>query len=338
MIIAVTKETTSEERRVALTPSAVKKLTELGIKIKIEKDAGQKSGYDDQSYIQAGAEISQTAADCLAQADFLFKINAPKAEEWNLISENTSVIADFRNGIGIDEKIIEKKALSLYALERIPRISRAQNMDILSSQDNLSGYKAALDAVNRLNRAAPMMTTAAGSVLPIKVLVIGIGVAGLQAIATAKRLGANVSATDVRAETKEQALSLGARFIENSQINEQLTEADIIITAAGSAPKAPVLVKKEQLDNLKKDAIMFDLSGNVENPEHSPSFRTAKGAEVIFNPQTAALIPYTASNLFANNISNFFRLLSPDYKIKPQPDFNDEIIASTCIYYQGKRR
>ena len=338
MIIAVTKETTPEERRVALTPPAVKKLSELGLRIRIEKDAGLKSGYDDQSYVQAGAEVLKTAADCLEKADFLFKINAPTAEEWNSISENTSIVADFRNATGLDEKIIEKKALSLYALEKMPRISRAQNMDILSSQDNLAGYKAALDAVNRLNRAAPMMTTAAGSVLPIKVLIIGIGVAGLQAIATAKRLGANVSATDVRAETKEQALSLGARFIENSQINEQLKEADIIITAAGSAPKAPVLVKKEQLDNLKKDAIVFDLSGNIENPQHKPNFTTANGTEIIFNPQTAALIPYTASKLFTNNISNYFRLLSPDYKIQPQPDFGDEIIAKTCIYYQGKRR
>ena len=207
-------------------------------------------------------------------------------------------------------------------------------MDILSSQDNLAGYKAVLEAANKLNRAVPMMTTAAGSVPPIKVLVLGVGVAGLQAIATAKRLGAVVSAFDVRKETEEQALSLGARFLQNSQIEENIQNADIIITAAGSAPNAPILISEKQIALIKNNAVAYDLSGNIDNPQKKENRKTDSGAEIIFNPLTAALLPLTASVLYANNLCNFSKLIQ-NPKV---PDFTDEIIDKTCIYHQGKRR
>lgn len=167
------------------------------------------------------------------------------------------MIADFRTFVP-DWELIKNRRFSLFALERIPRISRAQDMDILSSQDNLAGYKAAIEAVNMLNRAVPMMTTAAGSVMPAKILVVGIGVAGLQAIATAKRLGAVVFAHDIRPETREQAESLGARFVEPERLNETIAEADVVITAAGSPPRAPILFKQKEIGLLKAGSVLID--------------------------------------------------------------------------------
>ena len=232
MIIAVLKETADYERRVALTPPAAQKLTADGTKIKMEKGAGKAAGFADKEYENAGVEIAEDAAAALKGASLLFKIRAPSAEETKRLPDGLTVIADFRTFVP-DWELIKNRRFSLFALERIPRISRAQDMDILSSQDNLAGYKAAIEAVNMLNRAVPMMTTAAGSVMPAKILVVGIGVAGLQAIATAKRLGAVVFAHDIRPETREQAESLGARFVEPERLNETIAEADVVITAAG---------------------------------------------------------------------------------------------------------
>ena len=179
MIIAVLKETADYERRVALTPSAAQKLGADGIKVKMEKGAGKAAGFADEEYENAGVEIAADAAAALKGASLLFKIQAPSTEETKRLPDRLTVIADFRTFVP-DWELIKNRRFSLFALERIPRISRAQDMDILSSQDNLAGYKAAIEAINMLNRAVPMMTTAAGSVMPAKILVVGIGVAGNQ--------------------------------------------------------------------------------------------------------------------------------------------------------------
>lgn len=256
MIIAVLKETADYERRVALTPPAAQKLTADGTKIKMEKGAGKAAGFADKEYENAGVEIAEDAAAALKGASLLFKIRAPSAEETKRLPDGLTVIADFRTFVP-DWELIKNRRFSLFALERIPRISRAQDMDILSSQDNLAGYKAAIEAVNMLNRAVPMMTTAAGSVMPAKILVVGIGVAGLQAIATAKRLGAVVFAHDIRPETREQAESLGARFVEPERLNETIAEADVVITAAGSPPRAPILFKQKEIGLLKAGSVLI---------------------------------------------------------------------------------
>ena len=334
MIKAALRETFFQENRVALAPSTIKKFASNDVTFQIETGAGINAGFRDKEYIEAGVKIMPDAEQTLKGADFLFKVHAPSDKEWQILPDNIVVIADFRTCKNIPEDIVEKRNLTLFALEKMPRISRAQNMDILSSQDNLAGYKAVLEAANKLNRAVPMMTTAAGSVPPIKVLVLGVGVAGLQAIATAKRLGAVVSAFDVRKETEEQALSLGARFLQNSQIEENIQNADIIITAAGSAPNAPILISEKQIALIKNNAVAYDLSGNIDNPQKKENRKTDSGAEIIFNPLTAALLPLTASVLYANNLCNFSKLIQ-NPKV---PDFTDEIIDKTCIYHQGKRR
>lgn len=337
MIIAVLKETADYEQRVAATPDVVRKLTESAIRIKVEKEAGKAAGFSDDDYLQAGAEITATAEQTVQDAAVLFKVRAPASEDLARLPDGISVIADFRR-FKADDELIFNHRLSLYALEKIPRISRAQNMDILSSQDNLAGYKAVLEAVNMLNRVVPMMTTAAGSVPPAKVLIIGIGVAGLQAIATAKRLGAAVSASDIRPETREQAKSLGARFVTSENLDSAIFESDIIITAAGSSPGAPILIREKQLKSLRPGSILVDISGNVEALDYPKTYLTATGATVTGDQMMAALLPHTASILFANNIYNYFRLLQPDALPAANPDFNDEIINRTCIYYQGKKR
>lgn len=333
MIIAVTKETTDKEQRVALTPTTVQKLIANNIKIKIEKGSGTAAGFLDSQYLDAGAKLIETRQETVMDADYLFKIMAPNTLEMKELPKKTTIIADCRD-IDINDPLIFKKELTFFALEKIPRISRAQNMDILSSQDNLAGYKAVLESVNILNRVIPMMTTAAGSIPPAKILIIGIGVAGLQAIATAKRLGAVVLAYDIRPETKEQALSLGARFIETTELNKTISEADIVITAAGSPSKAPLLIKENELNLLKHNSVLIDISGNVDKKHNIRSFTTKKGAFVVIDKIMPALLPQTASYLFANNIFSFFQLLT-SYN---EPDFKDEIINQTCLFYHGEKR
>ena len=334
MNIAVLKETSAGEKRVALTPDAVRKLSAEGLEIKIEKDAGLNAGFADKEYMAAGAKMAPNAKSALQNAEFLFKINAPSAEESKIFPENLTVIADFR-GFSPDRALIKKQRFSFFALDRIPRISRAQSMDILSSQDNLAGYKAVLEAVNTLNRAVPMMTTAAGSVMPVRVLIIGVGVAGLQAMATAKRLGASVYASDIREEAGKQAESLGARFIEKSAVNSFLYEADIIITAAGSLPAAPLLLGRKEIKRLKANSVLVDIAGNVGGIGQKEIYTAENGTVVISDRHLASSLPDTASRLFANNICNFFNL--PGFRER-KPDFADDIINQTCLCWQGKIR
>lgn len=338
MIIGILKEITDYEQRVAATPESVKKFNDLGFKVRLEKDAGAMAGFSDHSYREAGAAIvpspEKTAHDC----DILLKIEAPLPNELDFIPDHTVIIADFRYFNRFDNRqIVQNKKLTCYALEKIPRISRAQNMDILSSQDNLAGYKAVLEAVNITKRAVPMMITAAGSITPAKILIVGIGVAGLQAIATAKRMGGMVFASDIRSETREQAESLGARFVANNELSERMEEMNIIITAAGSPGAAPKLFDSHLADKLLPGTVVIDISGNFKDLT-SPQTISEKNVTIVSDQLMPALLSHSASRLFAGNLFNFVQMLYPKGIAAAEPDFTDPIINQTCICYQGKMR
>lgn len=215
MIIAVLKEIKARENRVAASPEVVAKLSSWGFHFHIEKNAGLKAGFSDEEYKKAGAEITTSPKATYENADYVFKIWAPLPEEDKYLTKEMTIIANFQ-ALSNKERLekFAKLGVQCFALDLMPRISRAQSMDILSSQSNLAGYKAVIEAVAALDKAIPLMMTAAGTVPPAKVLILGAGVAGLQAIATAKRLGAQVYASDVRPQVKEQVESLGGRFLE----------------------------------------------------------------------------------------------------------------------------
>lgn len=315
MLIGVIKETIEHENRVAITPDIAKKLTADGLQIIIEKNAGFSAGYSDEQYILSGAKICDSQQQICATCNVLFKIWAPSNQECSWLENSPLIIADFRRA---DNFLC--RTFRAFALNKIPRISRAQSMDILSSQDNLSGYKAALLAINLSNRCAPLLITSAGTLAPLKILIFGLGVCGLQAAATAKRLGAKVYATDIRAETKEQSLSVGAVFLDSIT---DFTGYDIIITCAGTFPHAPVIITPAIFDTISESTILIDVSGNIDSSIFSPNlFREHNLPSKIAN---------SASTLFANNIYNFFRFIYDFSAQNFNLDFQDEIISATYI-------
>src|SRR5882762_1783223 len=289
MIIAIPKERRADETRVAATPETVKKLKGLGLEIVIEKDAGQAANFADADYQAAGAKIAPDEAAALGNADIVLKVRGPGEAEIAQLKRGAILVALLAPATEKDAIAkLAQAGVSAFAMELLPRISRAQAMDVLSSQANLAGYKAVIDAAAEFGRAMPMMMTAAGTIAPARVLVMGVGVAGLQAIATAKRLGAIVSATDVRPATKEQVESLGGTFIavmdeefKNAQtvggyakemskeyqakqaalIAETIKKQDIIITTALiPGRKAPVLVSEEMVKTMKPGSVIVDLA------------------------------------------------------------------------------
>lgn len=368
MIIAIPKEIKKGENRVAATPDTVKKMSEWGYTLHVEKDAGLAAGFSDEDYRAAGAEITSTPAHTYNNADIVCKIWAPQPEEDIYLEKGMTIIANFQ-ALNQPQRI-EKFAefgLQCFALELLPRISRAQSMDILSSQSNLAGYKAVINAVGKLGKAVPMMMTAAGTITPAKVLILGAGVAGLQAIATAKRLGAQVFASDVRPQVKEQVESLGARFVEvkteehfeteggyaretsdeykkqqSIAVAEQLAKTDIAITTALIPGKpAPQLITKEMIAGMPKGAVIIDMAvetgGNVAGSEVDQEVEI-DGVKIIGNSNLAAELPNSASLLFAKNIYNF---LSPMYNPEQKKiifNFEDELIDKTCICKDGEKR
>lgn len=366
MIIAVPKELRKGETRVAVSPEIVKKLTAWNFTVKIEKNAGNAAGFSDEDYLAAGAEIKSSAKETYKNAELIFKIWAPLPEEDKFLTPEMAVIANFQSFDNIKRlTALAKTGITGFALERMPRISRAQSMDILSSQSNLAGYKAVLDAVNNLDKAVPMMMTAAGTIAPAKALILGAGVAGLQAIATAKRLGAMVFASDVRPQVKEQVESLGGKFLEvqsdenfetaggyaketsanykkkqQEAVAEQLKKTDFAITTALIPGKpAPKLINKDMLKNMPKGSVIIDMAtasgGNVEGSEDNKTVEI-NGIKIIGNSNLAAEIPNSASLLYAKNIFNF---ISPMYNHEAEQiifNFNDELIKGTCICKDGK--
>ena len=342
MIIAVPKEILTNETRVAATPETIKKFTTLGFEVHIQSDAGSESGFNDDDYRQAGAKIISSAKEVYKSADIILKINAPQPKEISLMKNGCAIVALFplesRTALKSD---LAKKQASCFALNLIPRISRAQNMDVLSSQSNLAGYKAALVGINSFNRAVPFMITAAGTIPPAKVFVVGVGVAGLQAIATAKRLGAQVVASDVRVEVKEQVESLGGKYLKNENPQDflnQLKQSDIVITTAQIPDKkAPRLISKDMIKQMKKNSVLVDMAvdsgGNIEGSDAGKIVRLFD-VSIIGLSNGAALLPYSASELFARNIYNFVQTFFKPVAQNPT-DFNDEILKAVCFMKNG---
>lgn len=366
MIIAIPLEITANETRVAGTPDVIRKYTEWGFKVQVQNNAGFKAGFSDQRYIEAGAEIKDSAMAVYQNADLILKIWSPLPEEDKLLQPGQTIIANFQ-ALAHPARISDfaKMGGTCFALDLMPRISRAQSMDILSSQSNLAGYKAVINAVNLLPKAVPMMMTAAGTITPARVLVLGAGVAGLQAIATAKRMGAQVFASDVRPQVKEQVESLGAKFVEvKSEENleteggyaketseeykkkqmlavaEQMLKSDIVITTALIPGKpAPQLVTRCMVENMPQGSVIIDMAsasgGNVEGSADNQTI-DINGTTVIGNSNLAAGVPNSASLLFAKNIFNF---LSPMYQKEHRHfifNFEDELISKTCVAKNGE--
>lgn len=365
--IAVTAEG-PDETRVAVSPETVKKLIALGGTVKVQAGAGDRSRFSDADLKAQGAEIVSDPADALKDADFLLKVRRPTAEEFKALKPG-AIVAAMVDPYG-DRSQIEAAAqagASIFSMEFMPRISRAQSMDVLSSQANLAGYKAVVDAASHFGRAMPMMMTAAGTVPAAKCFIMGVGVAGLQAIATARRMGAVVSATDVRPATKEQVQSLGAKFIavEDDEFKQAQTAAgyakpmsaeyqakqaelvanhikaqDIVITTALIPGRpAPRLITRAMVESMKPGSVIVDLAaergGNCELT--SPGQTTAhNGVSIIGAINLAASVPGNASSLYAKNLLAFLELFFDKKDKSIKINWDDEIIKGTLIAKDGR--
>ncbi len=369
MKIAIVKETRANETRVAGSPEVVKKLIGLGFQVVVQQDAGRDASFTDATFRDAGATIAKDAREALKGAGMVFKIQAPQAGEIPAIKKGTILVASLGALSNPKEmQALARAGLTSFAMELMPRISRAQSMDILSSQSNLAGYKAVLDAASEFGRAFPMMMTAAGTVPPAKVFIMGVGVAGLQAIATAKRLGAIVTATDVRPATKEQVESLGGKFLEvdpemekdaqtesgyakemppayfakqKKVVAEHITKQDIVITTAliPGCP-APVLVTEQVVATMKPGAVIVDLTveagGNCPLSKLDQVVKTKNGVTIIGHGNVAGRLAEDASALFAKNLLNFITpLVDPETK-NLAIDWEDEIVKGTLVTRDGK--
>ncbi len=367
-VIAVTRERRAEETRVAAVPETVKKLIAAGFEVTVEAGAGAAASYPDSEYQAAGATIAKTAKEALAKADILFKVRAPADEEIAALKAG-AIVAALLNPYQ-DKAIVDalaKKGASAFAMEFVPRITRAQVMDALSSQANLAGYRAVIEAAEAYGKALPMMMTAAGTIAAAKVFIMGVGVAGLQAIATARRLGAVVTATDVRPATKEQVESLGAKFLavedeefRNAQtaggyakemspeyqakqaelVSSHIAKQDIVITTAlipGRPP--PKLVSAAQVASMKPGSVIVDLAveqgGNVEGVKLGEVAETANGVKILGRPNLPGRIAADASALYARNLLAFAGLLL-DKEGKLGPDYEDEILKAALVTQAGK--
>ena len=355
--IAALKETAAGERRVAITPETAKKFAARGLQVLVERDAGAAAGFPDSSY--AGVEFADVAT-VLARADLLLAVQPPAAAAG--LRRGAVLVGQLRP-YGAGERIASWAAqgLTAFALERLPRTTRAQAMDTLSSQAAVAGYRAVLLAAEASPRFFPMLTTAAGTVRPSRVLVIGAGVAGLQAIATARRLGAQVDGFDVRPETREQVQSLGAKFLDlgvsaagsggyareltaeerarqQQALGEHLRAMDVVITtAAVPGRQAPRILTAAMIEGMKPGAVVVDIAaesgGNCELTRAGA--RVEHGDVSILGPvNLAAGTPLHASEMIARNFANFAELLLRDGAL--HPDFGDELIANSCVVHAGE--
>ncbi len=367
-VIAVTKERRAEETRVAATPETVKKLIGAGFSVTVEAGAGAAASFQDADYEAAGATLAKTAKAAIEGADILFKVRAPVDEEIAALKSGAIVAAGLNPYVEKAAlKALADKGATAFAMEFIPRITRAQVMDMLSSQANLAGYRAVIEGAEAYGKAMPMMMTAAGTVAAAKVLSMGVGVAGLQAIATARRLGAVVTATDVRPATKEQVESLGAKFIavedeefKNAQtaggyakemsaeyqakqaelITGHIGKQDIVITTALIPGRpAPKLVSAAQVASMKPGSVIVDLAieqgGNVEGGKLGETAVTANGVKILGKPNLPGRIAADASALYARNLFAFAGLLL-DKEGKFAPDYEDEILKAALVAQGGK--
>ena len=349
------------EKRIAITPDIAKKYIALGFKISIIEKYGEHLGFKDSDYKELGVEISTNKSEVLNSADIIIQLGLLSDENISNLKENQTLVGVF-NPYDNKEKIenLSKKNINIFSLEMLPRITRAQSMDILSSQANLAGYKAVIESFANFEKAIPMMMTAAGTVPAAKVLVVGAGVAGLQAIATAKRMGAIVFATDVRMASKEQVESLGGKFLtvegaENLEteggyakeasddfkkkqeelLGETLKKIDIIIcTALVPGKKAPVIIKENMISNMQAGSVIYDLAtvqgGNTAFSEVD-KIVNKDGVRIMGETNILNKLPISASNLYAKNVFNFVANLYDKENKKININLQDEIIEKTLI-------
>ncbi len=363
--ILIPNETNSRERRVSATPEAVKKLKSLGCNVYVEKSAGKLSGFSDLSYEDAEGEIfSSQNANIWGDADLVFCVQSPSEDNLHKLKKG-AILLGLLNPYGNHDllEIIKSNQISTLSLELLPRISRAQSSDVLSSQANIAGYKAVLLAASELDRYFPMLMTAAGTVQPAKVVVLGGGVAGLQAVATAKRLGAIVFVSDIRQAVKEQVESLGARFIELPETDEKpgeaggyaktvtpeflakqkttltkyLSEADVAIcTAQVLGKRAPVLIDSQMLEKMRPGAVVIDLAvsqgGNCEGAKSNETI-IKNGVKLIGAGELPSTVPHDASTLYAKNLTS---LITPFIKNGViNLDKEDELISGCLLSDEG---
>ena len=357
MNVGSTKEK-SPEKRISITPDTSKSLKNLGLNVLLEKGYGENLGYSDQEYKDKGTEILSNAEEVLSKSDLICKVNFPSDQDFKFIKENSNLIISNYNAE--KEKNLLKNKVNIFALNLLPRITRAQSMDVLSSQANLAGYRSVIESIYEYEKAVPMMMTAAGTVPAARVLVVGAGVAGLQAIATAKRLGAIVSATDVRLTAKEQVESLGGKFltVEGSEnletkggyakeageefkkkqaqmLETAASKSDIIIcTALIPGKPAPRIINENMIKKMKTGSVIFDLAvvqgGNSAYSEID-KIVIKNGVKIIGIDNVMNKLPLTASNLYAKNIFSFIRNLYSREKKQFIVNMEDEIIKNTLI-------
>ena len=361
MIIGSVCENKASEKRISVTPENVKKFVSNGFKVYLEKNYGSHLDIDDQKFSENGAEFFNNKEEILKNCDILLQLNLPVEKDLKNLSPNKNLIGVF-NPTNNKDRISElsKNNINVFSLELLPRITRAQSMDILSSQANLAGYKAVVDAFSFFNKAIPMMMTAAGTIPAAKVLVVGAGVAGLQAIATAKRMGAIVFATDVRIASKEQVESLGGKFliVEGSEnleteggyakeasedfkkkqedlLTETLNKIDIVIcTALIPGKKAPIIIKENMIKNMQPGSVIYDLAavqgGNTAFSEVDKEI-IINGVKIMGETNILNKLPISASSLYAKNVFNFVLNLFDKENKKININLEDEIIAKTII-------
>lgn len=366
MKIGVLAETETGETRVAATPETVKRFVGLGCDVAVQAGAGAGSSIADEDYAASGASIAKTAAALLRDADIVLAVGRPTAQNLKSMKKGAIVAALMDPyGNAKDIEAFAAKNVTAFSMELMPRISRAQSMDVLSSQSNLAGYKSVIEAASLFNRAMPMMMTAAGTVPPARVFVMGAGVAGLQAIATARRLGAIVSATDVRRAAGEQVESLGASFVmveteedaetsagyakemsEDYQrrqaelIADTIRKQDIVIcTALIPGRPAPVLVTQDMVETMRPGSIIVDLA--VERGGNCPLSKPDEtvdhgGIKIIGASNLATKVAGNASQLYAKNLLNFVELMIDKDGSKIAIDWEDEIITGTALTRDGK--
>ncbi len=362
MIIGILKEN-PDERRVAMPPATVEALVKKNVKVIIEQDAGSGSYHSDEDYKNHAEIVSRN--EVLKKSDVLIRISAPEDGDLDKMREG-QVLIGVLNPLGeaeLTQKLLKKKITS-FSLDILPRTTKAQAMDILSSMATATGYKAVLDSAMHLPHFFPMFMTAAGTIAPAKVLVLGAGVAGLQAIATARRLGARVEAFDVRSAVKEEVQSLGAKFVEvegaledakaggygieqteefkerqRQTIHEHASAADVIITTAQiPGRKAPILIKKETVEAMKPGSVIVDLAsstgGNCELTKKASNIEH-KGVTILGKTSYPSTIPTDASKMFGKNVFNFLSLMiNEDGSLNL--DFEEELIRESCVSHQGE--
>jgi NAD(P) transhydrogenase subunit alpha len=363
MKLSIPKETKLKENRVALTPDVVKGLVKKGFEVMVEKGAGVNSFYADEAYTAAGASIVDTNS-CYSNADVVLKVNAPQPEEVSKMKKE-AILISFMFAATNPQLVsaCSSAGISAFSMDAVPRISRAQKMDALSSQANLAGYKAVIMAADTLGKIFPMMTTAAGTIKPSKVVIFGAGVAGLQAIATAKRLGAVVEVSDIRPETKEQVQSLGGKFIEmkgddsikmeggyvkgvseeflkkqQELVGKHVKEADIVITTALiPGKKAPLLVTEEMVKSMRFGSVIVDMAveqgGNVVGSELNKNV-VKNGVTIIGEGNIPSLLPLNASDLYAKNIETLLLHLADKDKFKWEME--EDITKGSLIVHKGQ--